>query len=125
MIARAKNEHLPVTADVSAHQLHLTEMDVDGFDARCHVPGGGEGGTEVGERRGASGIEVQGLLVQVDRCLEFAALRQQETQVVEQCRIVAIFIEQFTVGALRILGVSGQMSLDGGVGPCRSICVGL
>lgn len=28
---------LPVSADVAAHQLHLTEMDVEGFDARCRV----------------------------------------------------------------------------------------
>ena len=26
-----------VSADVPAHQLHLTETDVDGFDAQCHV----------------------------------------------------------------------------------------
>lgn len=37
MIARAKNEHLPVTADVSAHQLHLTEHDISSFNSACHV----------------------------------------------------------------------------------------
>ncbi len=37
MIARAKNEHLPVTADVSAHQLHLTELDISSFNSACHV----------------------------------------------------------------------------------------
>ena len=37
MIARAKNEHLNVTADVSAHQLHLTEQDVSSFNSSCHV----------------------------------------------------------------------------------------
>ncbi len=37
MIARAKNEHLPVTADVSAHQLHLTEQDVSSFNSACNV----------------------------------------------------------------------------------------
>lgn len=37
MIARAKNEHLPVTADVSAHQLHLTEHDISNFNSACHV----------------------------------------------------------------------------------------
>jgi dihydroorotase len=37
MIARAKNEHLPVTADVSAHQLHLTEHDISSFNSSCHV----------------------------------------------------------------------------------------
>jgi dihydroorotase len=37
IIDRAKNEHLPVTADVSAHQLHLTEHDVSSFNSSCHV----------------------------------------------------------------------------------------
>ena len=37
MIARAKNEQLPVTADVSAHQLHLTELDISSFNSACHV----------------------------------------------------------------------------------------
>jgi dihydroorotase len=37
MIARAKNEQLPITADVSAHQLHLTEYDISSFNSYCHV----------------------------------------------------------------------------------------
>ena len=37
MIARAKNEHLAITADVSAHQLHLTELDISSFNSACHV----------------------------------------------------------------------------------------
>jgi dihydroorotase len=37
MIREAQATGAAVTADVAAHQLHLTEMDVDGFDARCHV----------------------------------------------------------------------------------------
>ncbi|HHJ34234.1 MAG TPA: dihydroorotase [Gammaproteobacteria bacterium] len=37
MISRAKNEHLPVTADISAHQLHLTEHDISNFNSACHV----------------------------------------------------------------------------------------
>lgn len=37
MIARAKNEQLPVTADVSAHLLHLTEQDISSFNSACHV----------------------------------------------------------------------------------------
>jgi dihydroorotase len=37
MIAAAQSEHLPVTADVAAHQLHLTEMDLDHFNANCHL----------------------------------------------------------------------------------------
>jgi dihydroorotase len=37
MIARAKNEQLPITADVSAHQLHLTEHDISSFNSACHV----------------------------------------------------------------------------------------
>ncbi len=30
-------QHLPVSADVAAHQLHLTEMDIEGFDSNCHL----------------------------------------------------------------------------------------
>lgn len=37
MIARAQYDGLPVTADVCAHQLHLTEMDISNYDSRCHV----------------------------------------------------------------------------------------
>ena len=37
MIARARFDGLPVSADVSAHHLHLTEIDVLDFDSRCHV----------------------------------------------------------------------------------------
>lgn len=37
MIKRAQYDGLPVTADVSAHQLHLTEMDIGFFDSNCHV----------------------------------------------------------------------------------------
>lgn len=37
MLREARAAKLQVSADVAAHQLHLTEMDVEGFDARCHV----------------------------------------------------------------------------------------
>ncbi|MFK5913349.1 MAG: dihydroorotase [Woeseiaceae bacterium] len=37
MIARAQYEGLPVTADVTTHHLHLTEMDIAYFDSNCHV----------------------------------------------------------------------------------------
>ena len=37
MIRDAQQEGVKVTADVAAHQLHLTEMDIDGFDGNCHV----------------------------------------------------------------------------------------
>ncbi len=36
-IARARADGLPVTADVAAHQLHLTESALRGLDARAHV----------------------------------------------------------------------------------------
>ncbi len=37
MIARARHDGLPVSADVTAHHLHLTEMDVGYFNSQCHV----------------------------------------------------------------------------------------
>lgn len=37
MIARAQYDGLPVTADVTAHHLHLTEMDIGFFDSNCHI----------------------------------------------------------------------------------------
>ena len=37
MIRDAQQQGMRVTADVAAHQLHLTEMDIDGFDGNCHV----------------------------------------------------------------------------------------
>lgn len=37
MIAEAQARGLPVSADVAIHQLFLTEADIEGFDAFCHV----------------------------------------------------------------------------------------
>ncbi len=37
MVRDAQAARLPVSADVSAHQLHLTENDLLDFDAQCHV----------------------------------------------------------------------------------------
>jgi dihydroorotase len=37
LIARARAEGLPVSADVAVHHLHLTEIDLVGFDSRCYV----------------------------------------------------------------------------------------
>jgi dihydroorotase len=37
MLLEAQARGLKVSADVSAHQLALTEADVDGFDSNCHV----------------------------------------------------------------------------------------
>ncbi|NIP44881.1 MAG: dihydroorotase [Gammaproteobacteria bacterium] len=37
MVRDARSHGLPVSADVAIHQLLLTEADIDGFDADCHV----------------------------------------------------------------------------------------
>ena len=37
MIRVAKRDGLPVTCDVSAHHLHLSELDLGYFDSHCHV----------------------------------------------------------------------------------------
>jgi dihydroorotase len=37
MIRAAKREGLPVSCDVSAHHVHMSEMDIGYFDAHCHV----------------------------------------------------------------------------------------
>lgn len=37
MVAEAQAHGLPVTADVGVHHLYLTDADLSGFDARCHV----------------------------------------------------------------------------------------
>ncbi|HEY8553369.1 MAG TPA: dihydroorotase [Burkholderiales bacterium] len=37
MIAEAQRRGLPVTADVTAHHLHLTEDDIGDFNTQCHV----------------------------------------------------------------------------------------
>ncbi len=36
-LREARSSRLDVSADVAAHQLHLTEMDIEDFDANCHV----------------------------------------------------------------------------------------
>jgi dihydroorotase len=37
LVRTAQQRGLPVTADVAAHQLFLTEHDLEGFNAQCHV----------------------------------------------------------------------------------------
>ncbi len=37
LMARAQSEGLQVTADVAIHNLHLTDIDLAGFDSQCHV----------------------------------------------------------------------------------------
>ncbi len=37
LLRRARAEGLPVTCDVSAHHVHLTEMDIGYFDAHCRL----------------------------------------------------------------------------------------
>lgn len=37
MVAEARRLGLPVSVDVTAHHLHLTEHDVGAFDTQCHV----------------------------------------------------------------------------------------
>lgn len=37
LIASAQKRGLPVSADVAAHQLFLTDTDITGFNAMCHV----------------------------------------------------------------------------------------
>ncbi len=37
LVARARADGLPVSADVAAHQLFLTDMDVADFNTLCHV----------------------------------------------------------------------------------------
>ena len=37
LLTEAKNKGLPVTADVAAHQLFLTEMDISDFNTLCHT----------------------------------------------------------------------------------------
>ncbi len=37
LVRTAKQKGLPVTADVAAHQLFLTEMDISDFNPLCHV----------------------------------------------------------------------------------------
>jgi dihydroorotase len=37
MIRSAKRDGLPVTCDVSAHHLHLSELDLGYYDSHCHV----------------------------------------------------------------------------------------
>jgi dihydroorotase len=37
MVRLAKQERLPVSADVSAHHVHLCDMDLGYFDSHCHL----------------------------------------------------------------------------------------
>lgn len=37
MIEQAQQQRLQVSANVAAHQLHLTEMDIEDFDSNCHL----------------------------------------------------------------------------------------
>lgn len=37
LISEAQSSGMDITADVAAHQLHLTEMDISSFNSLCHV----------------------------------------------------------------------------------------
>jgi dihydroorotase len=37
MLHEAQQQGMPVSADVAAHQLHLSEMDIDCFNSNCHL----------------------------------------------------------------------------------------
>lgn len=37
MVREAQERGLPVSADVTAHHLHLMELDIAGFNSQCHV----------------------------------------------------------------------------------------
>jgi dihydroorotase len=37
LVRAAKKDGLPVTCDVAAHHVHLSEMDLGYFDSHCHV----------------------------------------------------------------------------------------
>ncbi|WP_137719904.1 dihydroorotase [Methylobacillus flagellatus] len=37
LLRQAKQQGLPISADVAAHYLHLTEFDIGFFDANCHL----------------------------------------------------------------------------------------
>jgi len=37
MVRQAKREGLPVTSDVGAHHIHLSEMDLGTYDSNCHL----------------------------------------------------------------------------------------
>ncbi|WP_292980759.1 dihydroorotase [Nitrosomonas sp.] len=37
LVRAAKRQGLPLTCDVSAHHVHLTDMDIGFFDANCHL----------------------------------------------------------------------------------------
>jgi len=37
LVRAAKQHSMPVTCDVSAHHVHLSEMDIGFFDANCHL----------------------------------------------------------------------------------------
>jgi len=37
MVRRAKAEGLPITSDVGAHHVHLSEMDLGYYDSHCHL----------------------------------------------------------------------------------------
>ncbi|VAW65648.1 Dihydroorotase [hydrothermal vent metagenome] len=37
LISKAHDKGLNVTADVAAHQLHLTDIDISSFNSQCHV----------------------------------------------------------------------------------------
>jgi dihydroorotase len=37
LVRRAKAEGLPVSCDVGAHHVHLSDMDIGYFDSQCHV----------------------------------------------------------------------------------------
>ncbi|MDQ2694356.1 MAG: dihydroorotase [Pseudomonadota bacterium] len=138
LIARAQSEGLPVTADVSAHHLHLTEHDLGRFDSQCHVlpplrSHGDRDALRIGLASGVLGAVCSDHQPHEPDAKQnpFAAtepgISGLETLLALGLQLVAegllplpVLIERLTLGPARILGMDlGHL----GVGAAADVCI--
>jgi dihydroorotase len=138
MIAEARARGLAVSADVSAHQLHLTESDLGRFNSFCHVMPPLRGERDKAGLRAGLAAGVLGAICSDHQPHDIDAklgpfnetepgISSLETLLGLGLRLVAedvlslpVLVERLTVGPARILNLdSGQL----GVGAVADVCV--
>ena len=138
LVARARADGLPVSADTAIHHLHLSEIDLSGFDSRCHLRPPLRGLRDLEALRAGLASGVLGALCSDHQPHEPDAkqapfgdtepgLSGLETLLALSLRLardgvlpLSTLLERLTCGPARILGLdSGHL----GVGASADVCI--
>ena len=138
LVARARADGLPVSADTAIHHLHLSEIDLSGFDSRCHLRPPLRGLRDLEALRAGLASGVLGALCSDHQPHEPDAkqapfgdtepgLSGLETLLALSLRLardgvlpLSTLLERLTCGPARILGLdSGHL----GIGASADVCI--